>query len=118
MHEYLIYIVPVLILGIIALGAYYPDWCQKRLVRDMIHEAIANNRLDSASRHEVRKILDAGEHREVVNWVRKNEELFPGELLAITKKTIALRKRLTGTILLCVMVYALVGTILEGELSG
>ena len=113
MHEYLQYLVPVLMCSIIALGMFYPGWHQKRLVRNMIHEAMDNNKLDSALRHEARKVLDAGEHRAVVNWVRENEDLFPGELLAITKKTIALRKSLTRTLVVCVTLFILVGTVMD-----
>ena len=66
----------------------FPGWYHKRLVRNMVNEAMAQKRLDAASRNAIRGILETGEHRDLINWIRQNEDKLPGELLAITKKVV------------------------------
>ena len=86
MTMYLMLAVAALIVILAALKLHFAVWYHKRLVRNMVNEAMAQKRLDATSRNAIRKILETGEHRDLINWIRQNEDKLPGELLAITKK--------------------------------
>ena len=67
---------------------YFPGWYHKRLVRNMVNEVIAQKRLDAASRNAISRMLETGDHYDLVNWVRQNEDKLSGEMLAITKRVV------------------------------
>ena len=96
---------------------YFPIWYQKRLVRDMINEAMAERRLDDGARCEIASILETGKHRDVINWIRQNETIFPGELLAITEKTIKARKKASVMLVGCAGLYILLAFAIESMLA-
>ena len=98
----------------IAFIVFYPGWHQKRLIRKAINAAIVNNRLDAGSIDEITKILGTGKHCDVVNWMRQNEDKFPGELLAITKKTVMMRKSIVSVFVGCCVLLAIYSTVMLG----
>ena len=108
----------VLLAAIIALAIYFPRWYRKRLIRKVVDEAIAENKLDDSSRDEITGMLKTGKYLDIIDWMRRNEDKFPGELLAITKKKSLVHKRICRAVMICFILYIVLGPIVARVYAG
>ena len=79
------YLISACVIGVI-FDMCFPVWYHKRLVRDALNEATVRERLDTDLRGAIEGILETGRHRDLVNWIRQNEDKLPAELSSTTKK--------------------------------
>lgn len=90
---------------------YLPDWYRNRLIRRFVDEAIAGTRLGDDSRDELAGMLKARKYLDIIDWMRKNEGKFPGELLAIIKRTSLFSKRIMTAAITCFAFCIVLGLI-------